>query len=493
MPGGSSDTRPGRSGWNDPEVLCEEILAQVHDAVMMTDLAGHITSWNPAASRVYGWSASEVVGRHIGCLCFEEERPRLEEDVLGPLREAGTLDVTLRNRHKSGDEIFVAVRLSLLHDEAGRPVGMIGCSNDVTALWKVADEARRERELATAMFETAQSIVLVLDVEGRILRFNPFMEELTGYRLDEVRGRDWFETFLLEEDRPRVRGIFGQAVSGTRTAGNVNPIRTRYGAIRQIAWWDTTLSDRSGSLLGVLAIGHDITELLVSQERALRDERLAAIGETMEIIVHESRNGLDAIGLHVRLLEDEVRESGQAVQRHTDAIKDAHFLIRHLFDDLRDFAAPFQIDRASATVNDLWRRAWETLGADARGARLIERVGDTKLVLPVDAMYIEQVFRNLFENSLAACPGPVDVVIHAEELELDGARFVRLSIRDDGPGIPGQEAAKVFDPFYTTKSRGTGLGLAVVRRIVEAHGGTVALVEDDRPGAEFAITLPAGP
>lgn len=479
--------QPDRSG---ADLRGEKILAQVHDAVVTTDLDGLIESWNAAATRIYGWSAQEVAGRHVGCLYFEEDLLRLQANVFEPLHDAGTHEATVRGRHKSGHEIFVALRLSLLRDESGRPTGIIACSNDVTDRLTLENEARREREFATGLFETARCIMLVLDTQGRILRFNPFTEELTGYSLDEVRGHDWFETFLVQEEQPRIRGVFQQAVSGIRTAGNVNGIRIRSGSVRQIAWWDTALHDAEGTALGILAVGHDITELLASQERALLDERLAAVGETMQIIVHESRNHLDAIGLHLRLLEKALHGSDRGAGRHIGAIKEAHAQVRHLFDDLRDFAAPFRIDRVDANLSDLWRKAWASLDTEARHARLTEGAGATEIVCPVDPIRLQRVFRNLFENALTAGTDPVEISIGGAEVERDGAPWVRLTIRDNGPGIRSRDAEIIFDPFYTTGNQGTGLGLAVVRRILEAHGGTVALTRTDSPGAEFEITLP---
>jgi signal transduction histidine kinase len=102
-----------------------------------------------------------------------------------------------------------------------------------------------------------------------------------------------------------------------------------------------------------------------------------------------------------------------------------------------------------------------------------------------------QVFRNLFENSLAACTDPVEIEIAAQEIER-GGRFAEIRVRDNGPGLKPEQRERVFEPFYTTKSKGTGLGMAIVRRTIDAHGGRV-FVGEHRSGAEFVIQLPFGP
>ena len=97
---------------------------------------------------------------------------------------------------------------------------------------------RRDRDFVESLLETAQAIVLVLDTEGRIVRFNPFLEEISGYRLQEVQGKDWFASLLPERDQDRVRAVFGKAISGIPTQGNTNPIVTKDGREREVEWCD---------------------------------------------------------------------------------------------------------------------------------------------------------------------------------------------------------------------------------------------------------------
>jgi PAS domain S-box-containing protein len=117
---------------------------------------------------------------------------------------------------------------------------------------------RPKHELAQTLIEKAPAIVLLLSPEGRIQHANPYFESLTGYRLEEIAGKDWFDSFLPEGDRARIRALFRGALGGLPTRTNVNPIVTRNGEQREIEWSDSLIHDESGRITSLLAIGTDV-------------------------------------------------------------------------------------------------------------------------------------------------------------------------------------------------------------------------------------------
>ena len=152
--------------------------------------------------------------------------------------------------------------------------GLVNSYNLLFRNLKQSEEAlRRERDFAESLIETAQAIVLVLDTEGRIVRINPYMEEISGYSMEEVQGKDWFTTFLPERDHSRIREMFLKAVSDIQTRGNTNSIVTKDGRERDIEWYDKTLKDTECNVVGVLAIGQDMTERR-QMEEALRESEV---------------------------------------------------------------------------------------------------------------------------------------------------------------------------------------------------------------------------
>jgi PAS domain S-box-containing protein len=143
---------------------------------------------------------------------------------------------------------------------------------NVIARFQAEEELRGERDFAQSLIDTSQVIVLVLDQMGQIVHFNSYMEELSGYHLEEVQGKDWFTTFLPSEDHGMIRKLFSRAISDIQTCGNVNPIVTKDGKKREIEWYDKPLKDDVGNITGLLAIGLDITER-EQAEKTLRAER----------------------------------------------------------------------------------------------------------------------------------------------------------------------------------------------------------------------------
>src|SRR5205807_2634196 len=103
---------------------------------------------------------------------------------------------------------------------------------------------------------------------------------------------------------------------------------------------------------------------------------------------------------------------------------------------------------------------------------------------------LEQVFRNILDNALTACPSPVAVVVRCAEAVHEGRPALRVAVRDNGPGLTAEQRRRIFEPFFTTKTKGTGLGMAIAKRIVDAHGGQLAVGDNPAPGAELVLTLP---
>lgn len=130
----------------------------------------------------------------------------------------------------------------------------------------IKKELKEQRDFAQRLIETAQTIVLVMDKEANIITFNPYFEKLSGYRLDEVKGKNWFDTFLPSEDRQKNKQVFQKAVNDIHIEGNINPIVSKDGRRRQIEWYARTLKDDQGKVIGILSTGRDITERKRAEE-----------------------------------------------------------------------------------------------------------------------------------------------------------------------------------------------------------------------------------
>ncbi len=230
-------------------------------------------------------------------------------------------------------------------------------------------------------------------------------------------------------------------------------------------------------------------ELQSARQRSFRIERLAAIGETLAVLSHESRNELNTIQVGMALLKKQTSDQPE-VRSTLNSIQTSANRLQVLFEDVRSFAAPITLNLVKVNLHEIWQRAWESIQR-AHPNRAIELVTSpgNPIECNVDSFRIEQVFRNLFENAIAAGSDPVVLTLTTSFSRFEGQRAVIVSVQDNGPGLPPEIQSRVFEPFFTTKSKGTGLGLSISQRIVEAHGGIMTLEKSDE-GANFVITLP---
>jgi PAS domain S-box-containing protein len=342
------------------------------------------------------------------------------------------------------------------------------------------------------LVEAAACMIVILRPDHSIVYFSPFAERLTGYAAAEVRGRDYLALLLAETDRAAVAERLLRVVAGTAAPGFENPVRCRDGSRRWMAWNARYLADYDGGP-AILKVGQDITFLKQAQERALQAERLAAIGEVVTGLAHESRNALQRSQACLEMLALTVRDRPQALDL-IGRLQKAQDHLHLLYEDVRSYAAPIRLEKTACDLRAVWREAWGHLesaraGKQAEFRDLADGVDPRCLA---DPFRLEQVFRNILDNSLAACSPPVVVEIRAGAAELEGQPALQVAVGDNGPGIAPELQPKLFAPFYTTKAKGTGLGLAIAKRIVEAHGGRIALGAGAGPGAVFLITLPRG-
>lgn len=228
------------------------------------------------------------------------------------------------------------------------------------------------------------------------------------------------------------------------------------------------------------------------EERARQDERLATIGQMMASVAHESRNALQRIISSSELLELSLAGDPEGL-KDVDNIRRAADDLFSVLEELRSYASPIQIERHTCDISKIWRSAWSNIEnqRSGRNIELIEHPNGCSLHCDCDSVRLEQVFRNLFENSVAACGEQGNVEVSCGDHNDDGVEVLKIVVRDDGPGLSGEQRRKIFEPFFTTKAEGTGLGMAIAKRIIESHGGRISVMETvAEDGVAIAITLP---
>jgi len=201
-------------------------------------------------------------------------------------------------------------------------IGKLEMLRDNTERKQAEEALRKERNFSQSIIDTAQAIILLLNPDGSVAEFNPYMKKLSGYSIEEVRGKDWFETFLPEHYGQNIEKLFTKAISDIKTEGNINPIVTRDGKEFAIEWFDHPLKDKNGNITGILAIGQDITERRNIEEQLRQSQKMEAIGMLAGGVAHDFNNLLTVILGNAQLASMNVVKD-ESLRKRIEEIKKA--------------------------------------------------------------------------------------------------------------------------------------------------------------------------
>jgi hypothetical protein len=397
-------------------------------------------------------------------------------------------DAIVALRYGAADYLLKPINADALRASVSR---IIEQKQTESALRESQNRLQQERDFAENLIQTALMIVMLLDTEGKIVRFNPYLEELSGYKLEDVQGVDAIGLFLPEQDRERFRDLFRGMFVKDRTHGYSTPILTKEGSRRHVQWSASVLHDSAGKTLGLLACGQDITELEQAQQKIVQSERLAAIGQMMAGLAHESRNALQRSKACLEMLALEIEDRPSALDL-VARIQRAQDHLTMLYEEVRQYAAPINLKREPCDLGELWRETWADLLHlhTPKNIQLCEHSGKFDLLCQIDRFAIGQVWRNILENAIHVSAEGGQITVQCAEVAIDGRAAVRIGIADEGPGMTADQRKRIFEPFFTTKTKGTGLGMAIAHRIISSHGGSIGVADREGPGAEILVVLP---
>jgi len=493
------------------------IIQSSHDAVVGKTLDSVITSWNPGAERLYGYTAAEATGRHIDMLFAAADREQEAAVVAAVARGERVEQYQARRLRKDGMTIEVSLTMSPILDRAGAIVGVATVARDLS-----------ERQRADARFrglmEAAPDAMVCVDANGRIALVNAQTERLFDYGRDELVGQP-VELLVPEQVRdlhpghraeyvadPRPRPMAaGMQLAGRRRDGGTFPAEV------SLAATDT------GEGLLVMAVVRDVTErleLAAERERlrnqAERDklerrlhqsQRLESLGQLAGGVAHDFNNLLGVISNYAAFAGEEVArqlpgERGQTICDDIGQVQRAAERAAGLTRQLLAFARQEVVQPRVLNINEMVKGV-EQLLIRTLGEH-IELITDLATDLsPVlaDPGQIEQILVNLAINARDAMPrggrltiqtANTDLDETAGQKELPPGRYVAVKVSDTGTGIPKDVLDRVFEPFFTTKPKGegTGLGLATVYGIIRQAGGNVRIYSEPGLGTILTALLP---
>ncbi|MFN0056653.1 MAG: PAS domain S-box protein [Planctomycetales bacterium] len=471
------------------------ILSTLREPLLVLDTQFRVRLANPAFFETFGGSPDEAPGRSIFSLLDGQWDIPPIRAMLEGIRDQGSefQDFELEHDFPGLGRRSLLLNARRIFPSEAQPDEMILVAFEDVTSEKLADELRRKSDVhIRAIVETAAEGIITTNEMGIVQSFNRAAEEMFGFRPEEVLGqnvkllmpspyREEHDGYLASYRATGVKKIIGlgREVVGRRKDGTCFPLLL---AVSEV------IDDGYRTFTGLV---RDISDLRAAQERALQAERLAAIGEAMTGLTHESRNALQRMQSCLEMLSFRVGDNAEALELIA-RLQAAQDELHRLYEEVRQYAAPVASRRDPCHLGEILHDAWDdTLAVhEARDVRLQEQGTATNLICEVNRFALQQVFRNILENSFAACADPMEIHARYSDGELDGRAALRISLRDSGPGFTPEQCRRLFEPFFTTKTKGTGLGMAIVRRIIEVHGGSVEVGNPSEPGAEVMVTLP---
>jgi two-component system sensor kinase FixL len=498
-----NDTNPDISGVSDRGALFDALASTAADGVMVIDDRGGILFYNRACENLFQYAPHEAVGQNIKMLMPEPYRAE-HDGYIGRYKSTRKPHIIGIGREVSGrrkDGSVFPMYLSVGEGKLdGRQV-FVGTVHDLTAI--KAESAKREaadRHLAQIV-QSSDDAILSKTLDGIITSWNASAERIFGYSSGEIVGRHI--AVLIPPDRLGEEDHIIEQLKAGRSVEHYETVRRHKGGSEILVSLSVSpMRDGEGRIVGASKVARDITEKRRAEAHAqtLQDElahvaRLSAMGQLSSALAHELNQPLSAVMNYVsaarrRLGKIEDGAAGKVRELLDKAVNETN-RAGQIIHRLRGFLEKREPMHSDDDLNEIMKEAVALGQGGAADDNVELRVILEPGLLHVlaDRIQVQQVVVNLLRNAVEAMhSSPVRKVTISTYAA--GPKFVEVAIADTGPGIPDDVAARLFEPFVTTKEKGMGVGLSICRTIVEAHGGQLWMTPNPEGGTIFRFQLP---
>jgi PAS domain S-box-containing protein len=490
------------------QLFLSAIVSSAEDAIVSKDLEGIVTSWNRSAERLFGYTQEEMLGQPISLL-IPADHPNEEPQILARIRRGERIAHYETQRiRKDGRIIDVALTVSPIRDRMGRVIGASKIVRDIRERqrWHRAEAAE---SFLGALVESADDAIISKTLEGIVTSWNPAAERLYGYRAEEMIGKPI--VLLIPSDHPDEEPQILQRIRHGESIERYETKRIRKdGTLIDVSLTVSPIKDELGRVIGASKIARDITEqkrAAIREREALRQAQVSrrqaeeanrTKDEFLATISHELRTPMTAIVGWSRLLlsgqlKPELQQRAyETIDRNARAQAQ---LIEDLLDVSRIVSGKLRVDLKPADLGTVVLAAVEAVrpSAEAKRIRIQTVISSDAGPILGDPERLQQVVWNLLSNAIRFTPvqGLVQVEVHRVESQ------VELQVKDNGIGISSDFLPHIFDRFTQADSSitrthgGLGMGLSIVKSLVELHGGVVsASSPGEGQGATFTVKLP---
>lgn len=474
----------------------EQYLENIEVILVVLDDEARIRLINRRGCDVLGRSAEELIGKNWFSTCLPSEEA---EEVLKVYRDlvenpVGFIDYYENNIvNRFGERRFVAWHNTRLVDDQGGFIGVLSSGEDITERRKAVNALAASEENLRITVDSIGDGVISTDTACNITRMNRVAEDLTGWKRADAIGKPLVEVFriIAEKDRKPAKNPAVEVLRTGQQVGLANHtiLLARHGREYQIADSAAPIRDEAGQIAGVVLVFRDVTDQYILEAEALKAEKLKSLGLLAGGIAHDFNNMLTSLFGNIELLRLSISTDHQAMP-FLDAAIQSIGNAKKLTRQLLTFA------KGGEPVNeavDFATSISETVRLHLRGSSVDLHLDLAEDLWKVEADHgqLDQVMSNLVINAKQAMPEGGHIWITACNEMIQGAPFVRIQIKDSGHGISPDHLPRIFDPYFTTKLDGHGLGLATIHSIIARHKGTIQVDSRLGEGTVFSVCLPA--
>ena len=474
------------------------LLDSVATGVISLDGEGRIRVFNAAAESLFSLHRAQVVGRPFGEVgrisTFEDQAMRaLWERLTDAVWAAGAaLELEYDFFPKHGPRRVISYSVYPLGRMAwSLGNGVVIVCEDITRKKEMEDQVSDARKKLLAVFDGITDGIQVVDSEFRVTAVNKSMTSLLSRSIklgDHCYAACAFDTKSCSDCPAEETFLTGQPASTTKRLaftrnGDGGDERDRFVEINTFP-----LLDRGNRVVQVVEYIKDVSEKMRLADRLEHARRLAELGEMAARVAHEVRNPLNAITGATHFLAVEYA-GDETLQKFVSLIKRQAVRVNQVASDLLYVSKPLRTRLTTMNINAVFDQALDALCEQLKDQHLsvVHELSPTMPLIEADELQIEQVLHNLLRNAVEAMPEGGTLRL-GTAIGADG--HAELSIQDTGPGIPVEDRDRIFQSFYTTKIRGTGLGLTIVQRVLKNHHGELLIEQPEAGGTRVVVRLP---